>query len=288
MGDEVSKGFLVHAENTKSTNYVEQAYALALSIKNTQHEVTDISIMTNDKIPKKYKSVFDKVIEIPWFDSSKDSKYKAENRWKFFHVTPYEETIVLDTDMLFLDDISDWWKYCSNYDLKFCSRILNHKLEPIEKDTVHRRAFLDNNLTNPYFACHYFKKTDPAYEFYKVLEFVVNNWEWCYTKFAPVSYQNWLSMDLAAAIAIEITLSYNSVIDKTSPVEFVHMKSPIQGWPLIPTTWQNAVPFVLNSNGELIVGNIRQPKLFHYVEKSFLSKKILNRLEMISNEKEKI
>lgn len=284
----VSKGFLVHAENIKNTNYVEQAYALALSIKNTQKEITNISIMTNDRVPKKYRSVFDNIIEIPWFDNNKNSKYKSENRWKFFHITPYEETMVLDADMLFLDDISDWWKYCNGYDLKFCSRIMNHKLEVIEQDTVHRRAFIDNNLTNPYFACHYFKKTDPAYEFYKVLEFIVNNWEWAYTKFAPVSYQNWLSMDLASAIAIEITMNYRSVIDKTCPIEFVHMKAPIQGWPLIPETWQNAVPFVLNSKGELVVGNIRQPKLFHYVEKSFLSKKILNRLEMIAYEKEKI
>lgn len=287
MGAAVSKGFLIHVENTKSTNYVEQAYALALSIKNTQKEVTSVSLMTNDKIPKKYRWVFDHVLEIPWYDETKNTRFKSENRWKFIHVTPYYETMVLDADMIFLDDISDWWNYCSNYDLKFCSKILNHKLEPIEKDSVHRRAFIDNGLTNPYFACHYFKKTDPAYEFYKVLEFVVNNWEWCYTKFAPVSYQNWLSMDLASAIAIEITMDHRSVIDQTCPLEFVHMKSAIQGWPMTFETWQNAVPFVLNSKGELIVGNIRQPKLFHYVEKSFLSKKTLNRLEMLANEKEK-
>jgi hypothetical protein len=98
-----------------------------------------------------------------------------------------------------LDDITDWWDYCSHYDIKFCSRIKNYKLETITQDTVHRRAFIDNVLTNPYFALHYFKKSDRATEFYKALEFVCNNWEWAYTQFAPVSYQNWLSMDLASA-----------------------------------------------------------------------------------------
>ena len=242
-----------------------------------------MSIMTNDKVPKKYQKVFDQIIPIPWFDQTKSSHFKSENRWKFFHVSPYDETIVLDADMLLLEDISSWWSYCSNYDLKFCSRILNYKLEPIPQDTVHRRAFIDNGLTNPYFACHYFKKSDTAYNFYKVLEFVCNNWEWSYTKFAPVSYQNWLSMDLASAISIEITGDYTSVTDQLNPMEFVHMKPAIQGWPMIPNRWQDNVPMVLNSKGKLVVGNIQQPKLFHYVEKSFLSKKIISRLEELAS-----
>jgi hypothetical protein len=261
----MSKGFLIFAENSKSCNYVEQAYALALSIKNTQFTVSNVSLVTNDTVPKNQQHVFDHIISIPWISETIESTYKAEHRWKLFHVTPYNETIVLDADMLFLDDVSDWWNYCSNHDLRFCSKIKNYKRELVPKDGIHRRAFIDNNLTNPYFALHYFKKSDNALEFYKALEFISNNWEWCYTKFAPVSYQNWLSMDLASAIAIEMTGFYNAVIDQTCPLEFVHMKPGIQNWPVASNSWQDAVPYVLNSRGELIVGNMRQSKLFHYV-----------------------
>jgi glutathionylspermidine synthase len=63
------------------------------------------------------------------------------------------------------------------------------------------------------------------------------------------------------------------------------MKTSIQGWDMVYSSWQDAVPFLLNSRGELVVGNIKQPKLFHYVEKSFLSKKIIARLEGIANGK---
>ena len=35
------------------------------------------------------------------------------------HVTPYEETVVLDTDMIFPDDISHWWKYFAEKDIGF-------------------------------------------------------------------------------------------------------------------------------------------------------------------------
>lgn len=280
----MNKGFLIFAQNTKECNYVEQAYALALSIKATQKEIKNVSIVTNDKLSKKQKAVFDKVIPIPWInDSVVETRYRAEHRWKLYHVTPYQETIVLDSDMIFLEDISDWWNYFSKYDISFCSNVLNYKLEPVKHDSVYRRAFTDNKLTNPYVACHYFKFSDNALAFYKALEFVCNNWEWAYTKFAPVSYQNWLSLDLAAAIAIEISGLYESVNDACSPVKFVHMKTGLQDWPFLPESWQDSVPYVLNSKNQLIVGNIKQPKLFHYVEKSFMSTRMIEKLERFAN-----
>lgn len=281
----VSKGFLVLAENTESEDYVKQAYALALSIKSSQQNVTDISIVTNDVVPDEYQKVFDKIIPIPWCDTVIDSRYKVENRWKLYHVTPYEETIVLDTDMLMLEDISLWWEYCQPFDVKYCSRILNHKLEET-KDTEHRKPFILNNLTNPYAALHYFKKTQAAYEFYKIVEFVCNNWEWAYGKIAPVAYQDWLSMDMTVAVAIEI-FGDPTVVAECCPFEFVHMKPSIQSWDNNPASWRDNVPFVLTSKGQLIVGNIKQPKLFHYVEKDFLSKGIIKKLETIVYGKEK-
>jgi hypothetical protein len=277
----VSKGFLLFAQNTDSVDYITQAYALALSIKSSQSAVKSVSLMTNCKVPKNYCKVFDQIIPIPWTTDTTTS-LAGEHRWKLYHVTPYEETMVLDTDMLLLEDISSWWDYCSNYDFKFCSRIKNYK-QDIVHDTYHRKAFIANKLTNPYFALHYFKKNRPAYEFYKVLEFVCNNWQWSYDNFAPDEYQDWLSMDLAAAIAIEISGTHEQAVDLVSPLEFTHMKTPIQGWSPIPVSWQDTVPFVLNNHGELIVGNIKQSKLFHYVEKNFISNNILTKLEKLAS-----
>jgi hypothetical protein len=278
----LSKGFLIFAQNTKSVNYVQQAYALALSIKFSQHTHKNVTLVTNDIVPKKYQKVFDNIIPIPWADTTTLTRYAAEHRWKLYHVTPYEETIVLDSDMIMLEDINSWWDFCKPYNLTYCSQITNHKLEPVT-DTVHRKAFISNSLLGPYCALHYFKKNQTAYEFYKTLEFVCNNWEWCYDKFAPNNYQNVLSMDLATAIAIKLSGLEDEIIHQCSPLAFVHMKSFIQGWDLPTTNWQDSVSYVLNTKGELIVGNIKQSKLFHYTEKSFLSKKIIQRLEELNN-----
>jgi hypothetical protein len=279
----VSKGFLLFAQNTDTVDYVEQAYALALSIKYSQTEIKNVSLVTSSKVPKRYRAVFDNIIPIPWFTEDKTSLLKGEHRWKMYEATPYEETIVLDADMLLLEDITIWWKYCSSYDIKFCSKIYNYKLDYIPYDKFHRKTFLENQLPNPYFALHYFKKNRPAYEFYKVLEFVCNNWEACYDIFAPAYYQKWLSMDLATAITLEITGMYDQAIDKCDPLSFIHMKTPLQAWPTGVASWQDMVPYVLNSKGELIVGNIKQTKLFHYVEKNFISTSLLARLEELAN-----
>ena len=277
----MSKGFLVFAQNIDKVNYIKQAYALALSIKGSQNTITNISLITNDVVPKKYRRAFDQIIPIPWVDDANISSLAAEHRWKLFHVSPYDETIVLDADMLMLEDITDWWTYCSKYDIKFCGRVRNYKLEVVH-DTYHRNAFTENKLTNPYFALHYFKKSQAAYEFYKVLEFVCNNWEWAYSVYAPVEYQPWLSMDLATAIAIEISGQYD-IVDYIGPLEFTHMKTPLQGWHPIPVSWQDTVPWIFNNKGLLVVGNIKQDKLFHYVEKNFISNNILSKLEELAN-----
>lgn len=276
----VSKGFVILAQNTTDVDYVKQAYVLALSIHATQSE-TAVSIITNDNVPAEYENVFDQIIPIPWVDEQASSRYVAEHRWKIYHVTPYDETIVLDSDMIMLQDINDWWWYCQDHELLFCEKAINFKGEIIE-NSIYRKTFTANSLPNTYFALHYFKKSEKAEYFYKVLEFVVNNWAWCYGKLASEHYQDWLSMDLAAAISLELC-GYNDSADVCSPLSFVHMKPAVQGWYPVPEKWTYTVPYSFSSDGTLTVGNIKQNKLFHYVEKDFVDADIINKLKRLCN-----
>lgn len=282
MEVQVSKGFLIFAQNANGVDYITQAYALALSIKYSQQTFKSVSLVTSTPVPDDYKHVFDNIIPIPWFDD-KESRYATEHRWKLYHATPYDETMVLDADMLLVEDITTWWDYCSNYDLKICSRIKNYKLEKV-RDTFHRKTFIANKLSEPYIALHFFKKTDLAYEFYKTLEFVCNNWEWCWDRFAPEEYQNQCSMDLASAVAVEIMMCHDKVYDTYSPLEFIHMKSHLMNWDHPSISWQDTVSAVLNTKGDLVVGNIKQSKLFHYIEENFVTPALLNRLKELASE----
>ena len=111
----MSKGFIVLAQNNSNTDYIKQAYLLAKSLHNSQALVKNISLVTNDLVPNEYKSAFDQIIEIPFDDQASNSEWKVENRWKLYHATPYEETIVFDADMIVTKDLSDCWKFAKNY-----------------------------------------------------------------------------------------------------------------------------------------------------------------------------
>lgn len=274
----MTQGFLVIAQNS-SVNYVRQAYALALSIKATQPTVNNISIVTNDIIPDEYVWVFDKVIPIPFGDAAEASEWKIENRWKLYHATPYDETIVLDTDMLVLNDIEFVWKYVNDRDLFFTSQVLDYKHRTIA-DTTYRKVFLENNLPNLYCGMFYFKKSDTALEFFKMVEFITNNWQRIYYDNAPKQMQKFFSMDVTVAIAAKILGIDETIVNQNSPFTFVHMKPAIQGWDPIPESCLSQLVVNFNSNKELYLNNFHQTGLFHYVEDEFLTEAIIGTLNV--------
>ena len=125
----MSKGYIVIAQNSEDTNYLRMAYALALSLKITQSKVSNLAVCVEDKntVPEKYKKVFDKVIEIPWKDDAVDSDWKIDNKWKYYYMTPYDETVILDADMIFPTDVSHWWDTLSQKDVWATTNIKTYR-----------------------------------------------------------------------------------------------------------------------------------------------------------------
>lgn len=275
----MSKGFVVLAQNTETDDYVRMAYALALSLHSSQESAVKISLITNDPVSENIRSVFDQIIEIPWGDAAEDSSWKIENRWKIYHVSPYDENIVLDTDMLVLKDLAPYWKTFENYDIYFTGKVVTYRNELVTSD-YYRKAFTANNLPNIYTGLHYFKKSDKAKEFYQWMELITNNWELFYGKYVSEYYPNRPSMDVTAALVAKI-LDCESLITnyKSDPVDFVHMKLHLQHWKNLPDKWQHAVGTYFDNAGKLKIGNYQQNSVFHYTEKEFLTDDIVCKLE---------
>lgn len=269
----MSKGFLVLAQNS-DTDYLKQAYALAKSIKKTQTVHNNISLVTNDIVPEQYQNVFDNIIPIPFDDAAKSSEWKVENRWKLYYASPYDETIVLDSDMLFLEDMTSLWKYCSDKELHFTSKVVDHKNRQVV-DVVYRKTFVENNLPNLYCGLFYFKKSDFCLEFFKTLEFVVYNWQKMFAEITPKNTQKFFSLDVATSITAKILNIEDLITSKNSPFKFVHMKPAIQGWEPTPGSWLSQTLINFNNDFELYINNFKQQGLFHYVEDDFLTDKIL-------------
>lgn len=273
----MSKGFCLLAQNNSTTDYIRQAYALALSLHRYNKD-QKISLITNDPVPARYLHAFDKIVAIPWTDSAADSEWKIENRWKLYHASPYDETIALEADMLITHNIEHWWDELGKRDLFFVSNVRTYRDEIITS-RAYRKTFDANNLPNLYSALHYFRKGDKAKEFYNLLEIVVNNWALFYSKYAPEEYQNWCSIDLCAAITSKILGNETEITDPNSYITFVHMKTRAQGWFGVPAKWTKVLGRYYRDDGSLLLGNYLQTRILHYVEDEFLSDEILEKLE---------
>ena len=273
----MSKGFCLLAQNNEKTDYVKQAYALALSLHMFNKD-QKISLITNDIVPQEWQSVFDQIIPIPWSDDAESNDWKIQNRWKVYHASPYEETIVLEADILFTSDITHWWNELEKRELFFVSNVRTYRDELIVSK-YYRKAFVSNDLPNLYSAVHYFKKGDTAKEFYNLLEIVVNNWELFYSKYAKENYQNWCSIDLCAAITSKILGNEKEITDPNSFITFTHMKPKLQKWYSVPEKWTKVVGKYFTDEGTLFLGNYAQSRVLHYVEDEFLTDNILEKLE---------
>lgn len=274
-----SNGFCLLAQNNSNVDYVRQAYALAVSIHKF-NKGQSISLITDDPVLEEYKSVFDNILPIPWTDQAKDTEWKIENRWKVYHVSPYEHTIVMDVDMLVLHDITRWWDELEKKDLFFVSNVKNYRNETVTS-RFYRKTFDENNLPNLYSGFYYFKKCDKALEFFKLLELIMINWELFYSTFASNRYQSWGSFDLSCSIVSKIFDNVLEITDPTSCITFTHMKAHCQGWNEIPTNWTNVLGTYITTNNTMLIGNYLQHNILHYVEPEFLTDRVIKQLELL-------
>jgi hypothetical protein len=268
----MSKGYLILATGPE---YVIQACLCAMSIKHTQ-QIDSVSIATDTPVPEKYKSLFDNIIDIPWIE---EQRYAVEHRWKLYHISPYEETVILDSDMLFLTDVSHYWKLLENYELFFTNKVHTYRNNIVTSD-YYREAFTVNNLPNVYFGYHYFKKSNLALEFYKFLELIINNRELFYGKYVPKKYPKNASMDVTASIAIKAMDIEEQVTNpKINLPTFTHMKSRAQDWRNESSTWQDRVSYTITDDVKLIIGNFIQEGIFHYTENHFVTESLIKKYE---------
>lgn len=260
----MSKGYLVMAQG----GYLEHAIALAHSIKDTQTSVNKITIITDQKakVPKK---LFDKVISIKKnSDLAKRSIWKIENRCRFYELTPYDETVILDADMLFLDDVSHWWDHFTKFDMLCTNKIKTYRNEWSTKNP-YRLTFINNELPNVFSAFTYFKKSELAASIFDLTTQIISNWDFWIDRFASVDKQPWVSLDVALAVAIKILGVEEQVTTKLDYPTFTHMKAGVQGWNEYAEDWRVHLG-VYNTEEGIRLGNYLQSGILHYVEKDFL------------------
>jgi len=263
----MSRGYLVMAQG----NYLDMAITLANSIKKTQSTVNNISIIVDCDVTE--HPAVDHFIELPT-DMSGDSEWKIHNRCQFYNLSPYDETVILDADMLFLTDVSHWWQHLSTHELLITSRVKTYRDTWVEA-SPYRQTFIDNQLPDLYSAFAYFRKGTTAQEFFELVTSIIVDWETWTKLYTPNSRQTWPSMDVAMSLATKMLDIESEVTTSRSYPTFTHMKSGCQGWNRYSEDWREYLGTYV-SDSQMRLGNYQQTGILHYVIKDFVTDEIKN------------
>jgi hypothetical protein len=280
----MSRGYLILAQNSKNNDYVRMAYALALSIKNSQSTVNRVCLATDIPLKNLNASiieVFDSIVSIPWVDHAANSDWKIENKWKYYHMSPFDETVILDADMLIPSDISHWWDIMATQDIWITNKPQTFKGEVITS-TKYRNTFVSNNLPNVYTAFMYFKKTQLSAELFALIELIFHNWEHFFYTYLDETRPAVLSGDVAYALAIKLLGIEDDCFGNLDTLPtFVHMKGHLQNIneKFITEDWTKHIPTYFRTDGGFKIGNYEQTLPFHYHIKEWLDDDKLSILE---------
>ena len=265
------QGFVTFAQNTNDVDYLELAYLQALNIKSTQKEnkyAVIVDNATKEKLNENHYRAFDYIIDIPTDYNDPTSTRKFANEWQVFRLTPFKETIKLESDLLFTRSIDHWWTAfrlkniclshgCKNY-LGINSTVRKY-----------RELFDSNNLPDVYNGLMYFRYSQEAKTFFNAARYIQH--EWHYVKAGlKKCIEDEPSTDVLYALAAIMVGEETCTMPSMDFLNFIHMKPAING--LIENT-KFTDAFVTEQDGNMIrVNNINQTHPFHYHEKDYGSR----------------
>jgi hypothetical protein len=273
-------GYLLIVSQHSEIDYLSLAYALALSIKNTQRPGYDqvALVVDNADSVKQFKSpwVFDHVIE--W-----NQETFWDGRSWMDKLTPFDATVCLDVDMLFTRDYSHWVDYfLENSELYVANKSYTYRGELVVDD-YYRRAFVKNNLPNLYSFYTFFKKdSELAAEFFELGRYIIKNPTEFSNHFLSELKPKVMGTDEAFALSAKILDITDDIAYDLEFPRVVHMKPMVQNWPWPASLVSDHVGFYLNKQGKLKIGNYEQYDIVHYVEKDQIDEEMISILEDIA------
>lgn len=178
----MSKGILVFAYNNRSVDYVKQAAYLAKRAK--QYLNLPTSIVTEDvEYAQQWKELFDEIIyckstaiTAKTYNNGTMAKqkltFKNDTRPKAYDLTPYEQTLLLDTDYIIADTA---FANCFDGPNEFMIYKDAHDVAGF-RDYSEFKRISDVGVDFYWATCVYFRKTQTTQVFFNLLKHIQNHW----------------------------------------------------------------------------------------------------------------
>lgn len=242
----MDKGFVIMAQGD---DYVKCAKALERSIKNVMPNA-NVTIITTEMLPHG--------------DQAIDTDWKLQNDWQVYEASPYEYTIKLEADMYLPKSIDYWWDVLKEHDVVVSTTARNFKQE-ITPVRAYRRFIDDNKLPDTYNGLTYFKKSERAEQFFKVVRDIFENWDE-YRAILKCNKDELATTDWVYALACHIIGVEHTTLPTFKDMSMIHMKQFINGTP--SEDWRDVLVYEILPN-TLRVNSIPQMYPFHYHLKDF-------------------
>lgn len=271
-----SRGILTIAQNTKHCDYLKLAYVQAMSAKLTQtHSQYAVMTTYDTPIPDKYKVVFDHVLRMD-IDWAKGEEWKLANEWQAHDMSPFEQTLKVDADVLFFQDLASWWAIYDRYDFVPAVSAYTYRGNKSESD-YYRKCFTSNDLPNIYTGMMYFRRCDQVRDYFYLARDLYYHWDKVSLEFMDHTRPSHPSTDVVFALAAKL-MEMDVHHDFSG---FVHMKRYMQDVPtyLITDRWYKNLSYYFDANMMLYIENIAQRRPFHYQDKGFITDEIILRYE---------
>ena len=276
MSKLAQQGFLTIAQNT-DVDYLRLAYVQAMSIKLTMPGslyaviVDDITLA---QVTDQHRRVFDYIIPMP-VDHAKNDSWKLANEWQVFNLTPFKETIKLESDIVFTRSITHWWTAFRLRDVVLSIGCKDYQGNP-GTSRRYRQVFDANNLPDVYNGLMYFRYSQTAKNFFSFARQVYTNWN-----LVTQQLKNYRDQQPTTDLVYAIVANHLGIELCTLPtcdfINFTHMKNSINNWPE-GTPWPDMVLSELDLP-MIRINNVNQYHPLHYQEKSWVTDEIVKRYE---------
>lgn len=274
---QAQRGFMSIAQNTKNTDYLRLAYVQAMSIKLVMPQslyAIAVDKPTLELITRQHQKVFDYIVTID-DDYAVNESWKLSNEWQLFYLTPFKETIKLESDILFTRDIYHWWDAFRLKNIVLSTGCRDY-LQNISNSRNYRRVFDDNQLPDVYNGLMYFRYTQESTDFFKYAEQIFCNWDKVRDAVLLKCRDENPTTDIVYAIAAKLLGVEKCTLPSLDWINFVHMKPAINNWPETP--WNELVMHEIELP-MIRVNNVNQYHPFHYYEKDWITDDIVKEYE---------
>ena len=259
----MTKGFLWIAQNNSSVDYMKLSVDLCENIKK-KCNTNSVAIIT-DRQTNVPQGVFDEVIVMD-DDDSKDIEWKLNNEYKVFSLSPFTHTIKLEADMIIPENVDWWWNHLQQHDLIFSYHCRDYQDVTVEY-SPYRNINRQNLLPDVYNGLHYFRRSQRAFEFYKLCELIVKNWDYVKEHMLINCHEKHPSTDVVYGLASKIQDSTQQQSIKYDWFNFIHGKIGIHRNVHRDKTFYNYVS-AYKVNDDYYLGGYRPNRPWHYHEKS--------------------